>query len=53
MVDALPTQEHSRAFQSFESSSMTQFNAPDTSFLFITDLVGISGKVIVSPQVET
>ena len=32
---------------------MAQFNAPDTGFLFIADFVEISGKVIVSPQLET
>jgi hypothetical protein len=32
---------------------VTQSSAPDTGFLFIADFVEISGKTIVSPQLET
>lgn len=32
---------------------MTQSSAPDTGFLFIVEVVEISGKAIVFPQLET
>jgi hypothetical protein len=48
-----PRKNITEPFKALSRPSMTQSNAPDTGFLFITDFVEISGKVIVSPQLET